>query len=190
MSRLMLFVFLMALMATLGASAPVAAASKPLTKPKRVAASIVGNVTAPVPLACTSGTIYASTCPGSSGACTCVTLAGTASGGFGKGPVAGAFTVDNFDATPESGCAPVFGSLVITNTKTKSTTTLDVTGALCNSTIPNGNGTVGGGFDLDPATTGFTATGSVAGTVTVLGAVNLKLAGAIAPAVSPSAATP
>jgi hypothetical protein len=187
MSRLMLSILLMA---TLGAPAPLAAASKPLTKPKSVAASIVGNVTAPVALACTSGTLYASTCPGSSGACTCVTLTGTASGGFGKGPVSGAITVDNFDATPESGCAPVFGSLAITNAKTKSKTTLDVTGALCNSTIPNGNATVGGGFDFDPATTGFTGTGSVAGTVTVLGAVNLKLAGAMAPVAVPTAATP
>jgi hypothetical protein len=187
MSRL---IFSVVLVATLGASAPLAAASKPLAKPRSVAASIVGNVAAPVALACTSGTLYASTCPGSSGACTCVTLTGTASGGLGKGPVTGAITLDNFDATPESGCAPFFGSLVITNTKTKSNTTLDVTGALCNATLPNGNGTVGGGFDFDPATTGFTGTGSIAGSISVLGAVKLKLAGAMAPAANPADATP
>src|SRR5580658_937648 len=166
MSRLLLPVVLIA---ALSASAALAAASKPITKPKTVAASIIGNVAAPIPLACTGGTAYAATCPGSSGACTCVTLTGTASGGFGNGPVSGAFTLDAFDATPENGCEPLFGSLVISNSKAHSKTTLDVTGALCNATIPSGNGTVGGGFNLDPATTDLTGTGSIVGTVSVIG---------------------
>jgi len=149
-----------------------------------VAASINATVGAATAEACTTGTSYAATCPGSSGACTCVAITGTATGGLGKGPVSGALTLDNFDATPEGGCTPFFGSLALTDTRNNSVTTMDVNGALCNATLPNGNKTIGGGFDFDPATTELSGTGSIAGSIDSSGTAKLKLVGAIAPVAS------
>ncbi len=180
MSRLMLAIVLVA---GLSASAMLAAAaSKPLTKPKKVSASVNASFSTAAPGACTTGTTYAGTCPGSSGACTCVTITGTATGGFGKGPVSGALTLDAFDATPESGCTPIFGSLALTNSKDNSVTTMDVTGALCTAILPAGSKTLGAGFDFDPVTVGLSGTGSISGTVDSTGTAKLKLVGAIAPA--------
>jgi hypothetical protein len=179
MSRLM---FTIVLVAGLSASAMLAtAASKPLTKPKKVSASVNATLSTAVPGACTTGTTYAGTCPGASGTCTCITVNGNATGGFGKGPVSGALTLDNFDATPETGCTPFFGSLALTNSRESSVTTMDVTGALCNAILPAGTKTIGAGFDFDPATTGLSGTGSVSGSVDTSGTAKLKLVGAIAP---------
>jgi hypothetical protein len=184
MSRLMLTVVLVA---TLSASALLAgAASKPLTKPKRVAASINATVGTATAGACSTGTSYAATCPGSSGACTCITITGNATGGLGKGPVSGSLTLDGFDATPESGCTPFFGSLALTDTRSTSVTTMDVNGALCNAILPSGDKTIGGGFDFDPATADLIGTGSIVGSVDSSGAAKLKLVGAIAPGASPA----
>jgi hypothetical protein len=135
------------------------------------------------------GTDYASTCSGASTTCSCVTFTGTATGGFGAGVVAGALTLDTPDTTPEGGCTPFFGSIAITPTRTTTAaTTMDINGALCNATLPNTDKTIGGGFDLDPATVDFSGTGSIAGTVTAAGAAKLTLIGATAPIVpSPSA---
>lgn len=168
---------------TLSASASLAdAASKALTKPKKVSASITATANPPVPLPCTSGTSYAATCPETSAACTCVNLSGNAVGSLGKGPVTGALTLDGFDASPEGGCTPFFGSLTITNTKDGAASILDVTGALCNSTPSGGTQTIGGGFDFDPATAALDGTGSLSGTIDSSGAAKLKLTGTIAPA--------
>jgi hypothetical protein len=166
--------------AVLSAWAVVAGAASTAAKPKRVAASIIATVTGPVPLPCTTGAPYAATCPGSSGACTCLTLIGTATGGFGKASVSGAMTLDGFDATVEGGCTPFFGSLALTVTKPAAVTTLDINGSLCNPTVPNTSKTIGGGFDFDPLTTDFTGTGSISGTVSGTSA-KLKLTGAMAP---------
>jgi len=177
MSKPALFLTVVALV---GAWTMVAGAAANPAKPKRVTASIIATVTGPVPLACTTGTAYASTCPGSSGACTCLTLTGTAIGGFGKATVAGALTLDGFDATIEGGCTPFFGSLALTATKTAAVTTLDINGSLCNATAPNTSKTIGGGFDFDPLTADFTGTGSIAGSISGTTA-KLKLTGALAP---------
>ena len=166
-----------------GSGTQVAAATK-APKPKRVAATIIATISGPVPLPCTTGTAYASTCPGSSGACTCITLSGTATGGFGKASVTGAITLDAFDATLEGGCTPVFGSLALTAAKTDAVITLDINGSLCNATAPDSAKTLGGGFDFDPATADFIGTGTVAGSVTGSTA-KLKLSGAISPSASP-----
>jgi hypothetical protein len=183
MSKLMATIILIA---ALSASALLAtAASKPLTKPKRVAASIAATFSAPVPLACTTGTAYAATCPGSSGACTCIDITGTAAGGFGRASVTGAITLDNFDASPENGCVPIFGSLTLT--APTSVTTMDINGSLCGATIPAGTKTLGGGFDFDPATVALIGTGSLSGTIDSGGTARLRLIGAIAPAPTPSA---
>ncbi len=180
MSRFML-AFL--LVASLGASALIAtAASKPLTKPKKVAASVKGTVGAPTAGACTLGTAFAATCPGTVQACTCVALTGEATGALGKGPIAGFLTLDNSDVSPDNGCTPFFGSIAITNDKDSNVDTLDVTGALCNSTPAGGTQTVGGGFDFDPSTEGLDGTGSVSGTIDNTGTAKLKLVGVIAPA--------
>jgi hypothetical protein len=176
--------------AMVAASALVAAAaSKPLAKPKRVAASINATVTGPAPLPCTTGASYAATCPGSSGACTCLTLAGTATGGFGKATVAGALTLDGLDATPEGGCTPFFGSLALTATKPAAVMILDINGSLCNATAPNTSKTIGGGFDFDPLTIDFIGTGSLAGTISGTTA-RLKLIGAAAPVATPTPTPP
>ena len=186
MSRLMLTIVLVA---GLSAYALLAtAASKPITKPKKVVGSIKASVSAPAPSACTTGTSFAATCPGTTAACTCLTLSGDATGALGKGPVTGALTLDNSDVSPENRCTPFFGSFAMTNTRDSSVTTLDVTGALCNSTPPGGTETVGGGFDFDPATEGLDGTGSLAGTIDSSGAAKLKLVGVIAPA-APSSPT-
>ena len=185
MSKLMVTVVLIA---AVSASALLAtAAPKPLSKPKRVAASVTAAFSSPVPLACTAGTSYAANCPGSSGACTCVTISGNTTGAFGRGPVSGAMTLDNFDATPENGCVPIFGSLALTNSVAKTTTTLDLNGALCDATIPAGTKTLGGGFDFDPATTGTSGTGSISGSIDGNGNAKLRLIGAVAPAPSATA---
>lgn len=176
------------LTAALSASALLAtAASKPLTKPKRLAASVNVTFASPVALACTTGTQYAANCPGSSGACTCIDVTGTATGGFGRASVTGAITLDNFDATPENGCVPIFGSFTLTNTAASSTTTMDINGALCDATLPVGTKTLGGGFDFDPATVGLSGTGSISGTIDSNGHAALRLVGAIAPAPTPTA---
>ena len=173
--------------AALSASALLAtAASRPLAKPKRVAASINATFASPVPFACTTGTQYAANCPGSSGACTCIDVTGTATGGFGRGSVTGALTLDNFDATPENGCTPIFGSLALgpdsRGIRFISTITMDINGSLCNATLPAGTKTLGGGFDVDPVTVGMRGTGSISGTVDSNGNAKLRLVGAIAPA--------
>jgi hypothetical protein len=174
------------LTAALSASALLAAAaSKPLTKPKRVAASVNATFASPVPLACTTGTQYAANCPGSSGACTCIDVTGTATGGFGRASVTGAITLDNFDATPENGCVPIFGSLTLT--AAASVTTMDINGSLCKATLPAGMKTLGGGFDFDPATVGLSGTGSISGTIDSSGRAALRVVGAIAPAPTPTA---
>ncbi len=185
MSRLVLVAFVTV---NLSVSVLLAnAASKPLAKPKKVSASINATAGAPVALPCTTGTSYAATCPETSAACSCVTLSGDAVGGLGKGPVNGAITLDGFDASPEGGCTPFFGSLAITNTKDGTLNILDVTGALCNSTLPGGAQTIGGGFDFDPATIALDGTGSLFGTIDSSGAAKLKLVGTIAPGSSPAA---
>jgi hypothetical protein len=177
------FALIAVLMASLGAPAWLAsAAAKPLTKPKKIGAAIKATFSAPIPLPCKTGTSYAANCPGSSGACSCVTLSGSAAGGLGKGPVTGALTLDGFDASPEGGCTPFYGSLAVTNTKDGSINTLDITGALCNSTPAGGTQTIGGGFDFDAATVGLTGTGSLAGTIPANGTAKLELSGVIAPA--------
>lgn len=184
MSRFMLAVVLVA---SLSASALIAtAASKPITKPKKVAAAIKGTATAPTAGACTLGTSFAATCPGTVQQCTCISLTGEATGALGKGPIVGFLTLDNSDETPEDGCTPFFGSIAITNNKDSNVDTLDVTGALCSSTPPGGTQTVGGGFDFDPATVGLDGTGAVSGTIDSAGNAKLKLTGVIAPAASPS----
>jgi hypothetical protein len=96
--------------------------------------------------------------------------------------VTGALTLDGFDASPEGGCTPFYGSLAVTNTKDGSINTLDITGALCNSTPAGGTQTIGGGFDFDAATVGLTGTGSLAGTIPANGTAKLELSGVIAPA--------
>ncbi|HLX38703.1 MAG TPA: hypothetical protein VKR29_12915, partial [Candidatus Binataceae bacterium] len=168
-----------------------AAAAKPQTKPKKVAGTVTGTLSAPVSGACTTGgTSYAATCPGTSPDCTCVTLSdGVATGGFGRGQVTGVFTLDNGDETPEDNCIPFIGSLALTSSRDSTTTTLDVNGALCKATVPTGEQIIGGGFDFDPSTSGFTGTGSIAGTVNTSNAVRMELVGATAPipAASPSA---
>ena len=175
--------------AGLGASVMLAAAaSKPLTKPKKVAASISATFAAPIPLPCTTGTRYAATCPESSGACSCIKVRGSATGGFGKATVAGAITLDNFDTTPENGCTPIYGSLTLIGTS--STTTMDINGSLCNATLPAGTKTIGGGFDFDPDTLGLIGTGSISGSIAGNGSATLKLVGAIAPASPTPTATP
>src|ERR1700693_4750589 len=180
------FIATVILTTALSASALLAtAASKPLTKPKRVAASVTATFSSPVPLACTMGTSYAANCPGSSGACTCIDVGGTATGGFGRASVIGAITLDNFDATPENGCVPLFGSLALT--AAASVTTMDINGSLCNATIPAGTKTLGGGFDFDPATVGLSGTGSISGTIDSSGTRKVRLIGAVAPAPTPSA---
>ena len=165
---------------------PASSASKALTKPKKIGASIIATANAPVPLPCTTGTSYAATCPETSAACTCITLSGNAIGGLGKGPFKGAFTLDGFDATPEGGCTPFFGSVTITNSKDGAVNILDVTGALCSSTSPGGAQTIGGGFDFDPATSALNGTGSVSGTIDSGGVAKVKLGGTIAPASNPA----
>src|SRR5579872_3027252 len=183
MSKLLATVILIA---ALSASALLAtAASRPITKPKRVAASVSATFAAPVPLACTAGTQYAANCPGSSGACTCIGISGNATGGFGRASVTGAITLDNFDATPENGCVPIFGSLTLT--AAASVITMDINGSLCSATIPAGTKTLGGGFDLDPSTVGLSGTGSISGILDSNGNARLRLIGAIAPAPTPSA---
>ena len=184
MSRFMLaFV----LVASLSASALIAtAAPKPISKPKKVAAAIKATATAPTAGACTGGTSFAATCPGTVQACTCISLTGDATGALGKGSVTGFLTLDNSDVSPEDGCTPFFGSIAISDSKSGDVDTLDVTGALCNSTPAGGTQTVGGGFDFDPATAGLDGTGSVSGTIDNTGTAKLKLIGVIAPAASPS----
>src|SRR5262249_39957144 len=129
---------------------------------------------------------YAATCPGTSSACTCLTFSGTASGGLGKGAVTGALTLDNSETTPEEGCTPFFGSIAITNDRDATGNTIDVTGALCNSTPAGGTQPVGGGFDFDPATDTTVGTGSLIGTIKNTGEAKLRLIGVIAPAASPT----
>jgi hypothetical protein len=184
MSRFMLAVILVVGLSegTMLASA----ASRPATRPRKVAASIIATFSAPAALPCTNGTSYAATCPGSSGACSCITITGSATGGLGKGLVAGALTLDGLDATPETGCTPFFGSLAVTNSRDTSVNTIDVTGALCDSTPSGGVKTLGGGFDFDPATVTLDGTGSISGTVGSGGNARLKLVGVLAPAPIPS----
>ena len=187
MSKFMTVVLMVSM---LSASALMTSAAS-LAGPKRVAASVVAAFMGPEPLACTSGTAYAATCPESSGACTCIEFTGNATGGFGRGPVSGAITLDNFDATPESGCAPIFGSIAITNSRNSSIATLDINGTLCNATIPGGTRILEAGFDLDPAVVGLSGTGSISGTIDNTGRARLRLTGAIAPAATATvSATP
>ena len=103
--------------------------------------------------------------------------------------VDGAITLDGFDATPEGGCTPFFGSLALTATKPAAVMILDINGSLCNATAPNTSKTIGGGFDFDPLTIDFTGTGSLAGTISGTTA-KLKLTGAVAPAATPSVSLP
>ena len=190
MSRFMLTVVLvtgLSAWALLAAAAPKPHSNN---KPKKVAASVNGTLSDPTSGACTTqGTSYAATCPGTTPDCTCATFSGNATGGFGKGTATGAFTLDNGDKTPENQCIPFIGSLTITNSKDSSTTTMDIDGALCDATVPTGQKIIGGGFDFDPATSGFTGSGSIAGTVDTNKMAELKLVGAIAPisGASPSA---
>ncbi|HVN29626.1 MAG TPA: hypothetical protein VMT64_14105 [Candidatus Binataceae bacterium] len=185
MSRLTLTIVLVAIIS--GGALLVDAAAAKQAKPKRASASLKLTLASPSPGACpTPGvTTYETTCPDTD-TCSCVTFTGSSTGGFGKGNVAGEFTLDNTNTTPEGNCTPFFGSLVLTETKTAAVTTLDVNGGLCKATTPETGQTLGGGFDFDPASTASTGSGSITGTVDSAGSAKLKLVGAIAPVAAAS----
>jgi hypothetical protein len=160
----------------LTASALIAASSP---HPSKLTVLISAQASAPASGACPAVT-YPLKCPSLN--CQCVMYTGSFHGTLGRGNLSSmALTLDQGDATPSSNCTPVFGVVNFPAGKRFGAITLDVAGALCASTPAGGNDTVGGGFDVDPTTSGLTGSGEMLGTQNSNGGATIKLSGNLAP---------
>jgi hypothetical protein len=160
----------------LSATALIAASSP---KAQKVTVIVSAQASAPAPGACV-GVSYPVACPTLSN-CSCVTYTGSFNGTLGHGNLTSMnLTLDNGDATPAKNCTPVYGVIDFPQGKRAPAISLDIAGAICNSTQPGGKDTVGGGFDVDPMTSGVVGSGQMLGTQTSAGAARIKLSGFLA----------
>ena len=168
------------------------AASTP--KPSKLTVLISAQASAPAANACTAVT-YPLKCPSLN--CTCVMYSGSFNGTLGHGNLSKMeLTLDDGDATPGKNCTPAFGIVSFPAGKRFGAITLDVAGAICNSTPAGRNDTIGGGFDVDPAIMGLTGSGAMLGTQNSGGTAKIKLSGMLAvssgasPTATPTSAAP
>ncbi len=166
-----------AMLAVLALSATaLIAASTP--KPSKLTVQISAQAGGTAANACTM-VAYPLKCPSLN--CTCVMYTGSFNGTLGHGNLSKMeLTLDEGDATPGKNCTPAFGIVSFPAGRRFGAITLDVAGAICNSTPAGGKDTIGGGFDVDPMTTGVDGTGSMTGIQDSGGAARIKLSGALA----------
>lgn len=180
-----------AMLAVLALSATVLiAASGPGAK--KLIVQINAQASAPSPGACV-GVTYPLRCPSLN--CVCVMYTGSFNGTLGHGNLTNMeLTLDLGDATPGGNCAPALGIVSFPAGKRFGAIMLDVAGAICKPTPAGGNDSIGGGFDVDPMTSGVVGSGAMLGAEASDGAARIKLSGELAPSGSmmapSSSATP